>query len=56
MGHASADVAAVAARVGGRPAMILFADDLRDTLLATRRMEELARAVGEALARLLGRG
>jgi len=54
MGPGSDDVAAVAARVGGRPALILFADDLTDTLLATRRMDELARAVGDALTRLIG--
>jgi hypothetical protein len=54
MGRASADVAVVAARVSARPAMILVADELSDTLVATRRMEELARAVGEALARLIG--
>ena len=54
MGLASDDVAAVAARVSGRPALILFADDLGDTLVATRWMDELARHVGEALARLIG--
>lgn len=54
MGLASDDVAAVAARVSGRPALILFADDLNDTLVATRWMEELARGVGEALARMIG--
>jgi hypothetical protein len=54
MGLASDDVAAVAARVSGRPALILFADDLTDTLVATRWMEELARGVGDVLARLIG--
>jgi hypothetical protein len=53
MERASGDVAAIAVRVAGRPAAILVADDLGDTLTGTRRMDELARAVGEALARLL---
>jgi len=53
MERASSDVAAIAVRVAGRPAAILVADDLGDTLTGTRRMDELARAVGEALARLL---
>ena len=54
MGRASFDVAAIAVRVGGRPALVLFADDLEDTLLGTRFLDELARATGEALSRLLG--
>lgn len=53
MEHASTDVASVAARVGGRPALVLLADDLEDTLTGTRFLGELAKAVGEALARLL---
>ena len=53
MERASADVAVVAVRVAGRPAAVLLADDLGDTLTGTRRMDELARAVGDALARLL---
>jgi hypothetical protein len=53
MGDASPDVAAVAIRVAGRPAAVLVVDELGDTLTGTRRMDELARAVGEALARLL---
>ncbi|MDC3957741.1 hypothetical protein [Polyangium jinanense] len=53
MERASTDVAVVAVRVAGRPAAVLMVDDLGDTLTGTRRMDELARAVGEALARLL---
>jgi hypothetical protein len=53
MGRASFDVAAIAVRVGGRPALVLLADDLEDTLLGTRFLDELARAIGDALARLL---
>jgi hypothetical protein len=52
---ASPDLAVVAVRVAGRPAMILMADELDDTMLGTRFMEELARAAAEALSRLLGR-
>ncbi len=54
MGHSSADVAAIAVRAGGRPALVLLADELEDTLLGTRFLDELAKAVGEALSRLLG--
>ncbi|MEP7120162.1 MAG: hypothetical protein ABJE95_04590 [Byssovorax sp.] len=53
MGRASFDVAAIAVRVGGRPALVLLADDLEDTLLGTRFLDELSRAIGDALARLL---
>jgi class 3 adenylate cyclase len=53
MERSSSDVAAISVRVGGRAAMILVADDLEDTLMGTRWMEELARAIGEALSRLL---
>lgn len=53
MEEASNDVAAVAVRVAGRPAAVLVVDELGDTLTGTRRMDELGRAVGEALARLL---
>lgn len=49
----SSDVAAVAVRVAGRPVMVLVADDLGDTLHGTRSMDELARAVGDALTRIL---
>ena len=40
-------------RANGRPVMLLVADELTDTLTGTRRMDELARAAGEALSRLL---
>ena len=54
MGRSSADVAAIAVRAGGRPALVLLADELEDTLVGTRFLDELAKAVGEALSRLLG--
>jgi len=53
MGSASRDVAVGVARAGGRPAMVLVADELGDTMTSTRRMTELADVAGEALSRLL---
>jgi hypothetical protein len=53
MGRSSPDVVASAVRVGGRPAMVLLADELADTAQGTRFMEELSRAIGDALERLL---
>jgi Type II secretion system (T2SS), protein E, N-terminal domain len=55
MERASPDVAAVAVRVAGRPALMLLCDELEDTMIATRFLTELAKAVGEALARLIAR-
>jgi len=53
MRNPSPDVAAVAVRVAGRPVLIMVADQLGDTLNGTRSMDELARAVGDALTRIL---
>ncbi|WP_437493364.1 hypothetical protein WME75_20435 [Sorangium sp. So ce1014] len=53
MENPSLDVAAVAVQVVGRPAMILVADRILDTASGSRRMIELARAVGEAFSRIL---
>ncbi len=53
MGRSSTDVAAIAVRVGGRPALVLLADELEDARFGTRFLDELARATGEALSRLL---
>ncbi|WP_437820838.1 hypothetical protein [Sorangium sp. So ce1078] len=53
MVNPSLDVAAVAVQVVGRPAMILVADRILDTSSGSRRMVELARAVGEAFSRIL---
>ena len=47
MESATRDVAAIAVRVLGRPAAVLMVDELGDTLTGTRRMDELARAVGD---------
>jgi hypothetical protein len=56
MRTATQDVALLAVRVGDRPAVLLVADELGDTLLATKRMDELGRAAGEALLRILRGG
>jgi len=53
MEEASPDVVAVAVRVAGRPAAVLLVDELGDTLTGTRRLGDLAQAVGDALSRLL---
>ncbi len=53
MGEASGDVAVASVRVGGKVAAMLVTDQLRDTLSGTRRMDELARAMGDALTRLV---
>ena len=53
MRNPSRDVAAVPIRVSGKTAVIIVADDLGDTMIGTRRLEELARAAGEAFARIV---
>lgn len=55
MGHASRDVAVTPVRVFGRPALILVADELADTALSTRRIDEIAAEAGKALARVVRR-
>jgi hypothetical protein len=55
MEKASRDVSIAAVRVQGRPVVLIVADELGDTLLATQRIEELARAAGDALARVVKR-
>ena len=53
MHGAARDVAAVPIRVSGKTAVVILADELGDTMLATRRLEELARAAGEAFGRIV---
>ena len=53
MRGASRDVALVPIRVTGKTAVIIVADHLGDTMLATRRLEELSRAAGDAFARIV---
>ncbi len=55
MGSTSRDVAVTPVRVLGKTAVLVVADDLGDTMLGTKSMEELARAAGEALARVVRR-
>lgn len=49
----SRDVAVVPVRVTGKTAVIIVADELGHTMIGTRRLEELARAAGEAFERIL---
>lgn len=53
MRGASRDVAVVPIRVSGKTAVVIVADELGDTMLATRRLEELARAAGDAFMRIV---
>ena len=53
MKNVSTEVAATLIRVAGRPAVILFADGLADTTLATRRAEELGHEASLALSRIV---
>jgi hypothetical protein len=53
MRGASRDVAVVAVRVSGKTAVVIMADELGDTMLATRRLEEISRAAGEAFTRIV---
>ncbi|MGH7286210.1 MAG: hypothetical protein ACRELY_32220, partial [Polyangiaceae bacterium] len=55
MGSASPDVAIAPVRVLGKTAVLVIADELGDTMLSTKAMEELARAAGDALARVVRR-
>jgi hypothetical protein len=47
------EVALVAVHAAGKPVAVVLADELGEVLTATERMQELARAAGEALVRLL---
>lgn len=54
MGSPTGDVAVAAVRVLRRPAAIILADELGyDALLATRRLDEVARAAGDQLANIV---
>jgi len=53
MRNPSRDIAAVPIRVSGKTAVIVLADDLIDTMTATRRLEEIAKAAGEAFGRIV---
>ena len=47
------EIAIVPVRVSGKTAVVILADRLGDTMLGTRRLEELARAAGDAFARIV---
>lgn len=53
MRRATRDVAVITVFVRERPAVLMVADELGDTMLATQRLEELAKEAGDALARIL---
>jgi len=56
MGSTSRDVAAVPIRVSGKTAIVIVADELGDTMIGTKRLEEIARAAGDALLRVVRAG
>jgi hypothetical protein len=53
MKDASREVTASLIRVAGRPAVILFADGLGDSTIATRRADELGQAASLAFSRIV---
>lgn len=53
MRGASRDVAITPIRVSGKTAVVVVADSLGDTMIATRRLDEISRAAGEAFARIV---
>lgn len=53
MRTATKDVALVPIRVSGKTAVVIVADELGDTMIATRHLEEVARAAGESFARIV---
>ena len=56
MEHATRDVAVLAIKAQGRAALVLLADELDDSMLGTRYLDQVARAAGEALSRILHAG
>ena len=52
----SGDVAVLPISVSGKPALLVFLDEIGDVMIATRRAEDLGRLAGEALGRLLAEG
>lgn len=53
MGGIASEVAVAPVRVQGKLALLLFLDDIGDTMLATRRADDLGRVAGESLGRLV---
>lgn len=56
MGEPSRDVAIDSVRVDMRPVLVLIADELGDTALGTKRLDQLAKAAGAALGRVIRKG
>ncbi len=56
MREPSRDVAIDSVRVDMRPVLILIADELGDTALGTKRLDQLAKAAGVALGRAIRKG
>jgi hypothetical protein len=48
-----AEVAMAAIRVEGKAVALVLADEVGDTMTATKRLEEVAQLAGESLGRLL---
>lgn len=53
LGTPTRDVAVVPVRVAGRTAVVIVADELHETMRGTRFLDDLARAAGDAFARLV---
>jgi len=53
MPHASETVGVVAARLRGRPLVLVLAEGMANPVSDVRHVEELARAAGDAFARIL---
>jgi hypothetical protein len=53
MRGASRDVAVTPVRVSGKTAVVIVADGLGDTMIATRRLDEIARTAGDAFTRIV---
>jgi hypothetical protein len=53
LGTVDDEVLTSAIRIGGKAALVLFADQIGDTLITTRRAEELGQAAGEALSKIV---
>jgi DUF971 family protein len=55
MGKSTRDVAITSVRLKGQSTLLILADELGDTALGTKRIDELARAAGDALTRIVKR-
>jgi hypothetical protein len=53
IGDTSAEVAVSGIVVGGRPTLLVLSDELGDSLLATQRLDEIARTAGTSLSNIV---